>query len=477
MESCDICIEPFNRSSRKCIECFNCQKKACSTCIQRYILDSSTEAKCLHCNIQWDRRFMIQNLTQKFCNTTYRKHRAELLYEQKKYLLPRISNILSYENALEKLRKEEQEILSTYRRKVREIRDTEHHIYSLKDAFYANREENSVEEKFSNRQAQNRPCITEGCLGYIDGKGNCPVCHKVTCLSCNIDKTEQENHECREEDKLQWIEIRNSTKPCPSCRVRIFKISGCDQMWCVQCNTAFSWSRGTIERGAVHNPHYFDWLFEGGQQPQQVRHDLDYCNDTELPPEVNFSQRMFEEYKATYKEEHNIISTETNGHVDTRTRPFTMSSQLWYDFKKYSKKRILFDIYRIIRHIQLVEIPQLQQNEYNYRRGLYDYLVSILNNKDCRKQIEQYDYKRQCNYEMAEILSAFIRQCIYVFNAYMRTEEMKLSDLIRELDQFASMYVKGIETFEKEYKRSYKKQARHVLDIQIKIQKTLSNHS
>ena len=103
--------------------------------------------------------------------------------------------------------------------------------------------------------------------------------------------------------------------------------------------------------------------------------------------------------------------------------------------------------------------------------------MSILKNKDCRKQVEQYDYKRQCNYEMAEILSAFIRQCIYVFNAYMRTEEMKLSDLVMELDQFASMYKNGIETFEKEYKRSYKKQTRHVLDIHIHIQKALSNHS
>ena len=33
-------------------------------------------------------------------------------------------------------------------------------------------------------------------------------------------------------------------------------------MWCTKCNNAFSWSRGTIERGAIHNPHYFDWLFD-----------------------------------------------------------------------------------------------------------------------------------------------------------------------------------------------------------------------
>ena len=407
---------------------------------------------------------MVQNLTQKFCNTTYRRHRSNLLYEQKKCLLPRISNILSYHDDLEKLKSEEQKILSLYRKKLKEIRKTESHIRNLKDAFFANRVESEVEENFSNRQSQNRPCITEGCLGFLDGKGYCPICKKTTCLSCNVDKTNVENHECREEDKAQWVEIRNSTKPCPSCRVRIFKISGCDQMWCVQCNTAFSWSRGTIERGAVHNPHYFDWLFEGG--PQQVRlRDADYCNDTELPPEANLSHKMYEEFKENQLQNPSVGNTAENANL------------LWSQFKRSSKKRWVFDVYRVIRHIQLVEIPNLQQNEYHYRQGLYDYLVSVLKQKDCRKQIEQYDYKRQCNHEMAEILTAFVRQCIYVVNAYMRSDSMKVVDIFRELKQYTEIYLEGIRTFEKEYKRSYKKQLRHVLDIDIKShQGVFNNH-
>lgn len=450
--TCDICIESFNRSTRKCIECFNCQKKACSTCVRRFILESATDAKCLHCNIQWDRRFMIHNLTQKFCNNDYRQHRADLLYEQKKCFLPRVSNIMSYEQELEVLKKEEKEILTLYRQKIKEIRKVENHVHQLKDAFYSNRDENIVEEQFSNRTVQNRPCITESCLGFLDSKGYCPVCKKMTCLSCNIDKTDIENHECKEEDKAQWVELRNSTKPCPSCRVRIFKISGCDQMWCVHCNTAFSWSRGTIERGAIHNPHYFDWLFEGGDQPRQVGNNIDYCNDTELPPEVNLSSRMFEEYKKLYK------------------------TDSYDDFRKYRKRKFIFEIYRILRHLQFVEIPQLQHNEYNYRRGIYDYLVGILKKKDCKKQIEQYDYKSICNQEMAEILNGFVRENIYVFNAYMRNNDMTMRQLAWDLKQYTSIYRNGIERFEKEYKRSYKKYSRYLEDIYKKIYFAL-NHS
>ena len=41
----------------------------------------------------------------------------------------------------------------------------------------------------------NRPCITENCLGYLNRKGECPICNRTTCLSCIMDKTGQENHE------------------------------------------------------------------------------------------------------------------------------------------------------------------------------------------------------------------------------------------------------------------------------------------
>jgi len=443
-ETCDICIEPFNRSTRKCIECFNCQNKACSTCVRRFILESSSDAKCLHCNIQWDRRFMVQNLTQKFCNQDYRQHRANLLFEQKKSFLPRISNILSFEHDLKELRVQEQQIVKQYREKMREIRKMENDVAQLKDAFFSNRDETLTEGNITTeRNLQNRPCITENCLGFLDGKGFCPICSRTTCLSCNIDKTESDNHECKEEDKAQWVAIRNSTKPCPSCRVRIFKISGCDQMWCVHCNTAFSWSRGTIERGAIHNPHYFDWLFEGGAEPRQ-QDNVDYCNDRELPPERNLSSRMFNEYKK----------------ID-ETRTFD-------DFRKYPKKRYIFDIYRILRHLQYVMVPQLQQNEYAYRRGLYGYLVSMLENKDCKKLIEQYDYKHMCNLEMAEIIGGFIREVIYVFNSYMRDEEMSMIHILTDIKQYTSMYLKGIERFEKEYKRSFSKFSNCLRDMDKK---------
>ena len=35
-------------------------------------------------------------------------------------------------------------------------------------------------------------------------------------------------------------------------------------MWCIKCHQAFSWKTGAIDNGPVHNPHYYQWMKEGG---------------------------------------------------------------------------------------------------------------------------------------------------------------------------------------------------------------------
>jgi hypothetical protein len=79
----------------------------------------------------------------------------------------------------------------------------------------------------------------------------------------------EEGHICDEETKATVHAIKKQAKPCPGCGEMISKIDGCDQMWCIKCHIQFSWRTGQQMQGYNHNPEYFRWLRETGQEIQR----------------------------------------------------------------------------------------------------------------------------------------------------------------------------------------------------------------
>lgn len=99
----------------------------------------------------------------------------------------------------------------------------------------------------------------------------CPSCHygrisrnSMTCMSCGVSVCDKchipkaSNHICDEQVIRSLDAIGQMTKSCPGCRAPIEKASGCFQMFCTNCYTAFDWKNGKpIEKINLHNPHYF----------------------------------------------------------------------------------------------------------------------------------------------------------------------------------------------------------------------------
>ena len=59
-------------------------------------------------------------------------------------------------------------------------------------------------------------------------------------------------------------------------------VKNCDQMFCTMCHTAFSWTKGTVEKGPIHNPHYFAWKMQNAKTELQNTGEL-LCNENEYP--------------------------------------------------------------------------------------------------------------------------------------------------------------------------------------------------
>jgi len=132
-----------------------------------------------------------------------------------------------------------------------------------------------------------RACPIESCRGFLSKQWKCGICGIFTCSKCNAPKCnahklnpnsdptpesdpnnpedqtdnpeDQDEHVCNPDDVATAELLASDTKPCPKCGTGIYKIDGCDQMWCTECRTAFNWRTGTLETGHVHNPHYFEY--------------------------------------------------------------------------------------------------------------------------------------------------------------------------------------------------------------------------
>ena len=272
-KECNVCYQEYNKSKRSKTTCPSCNFEACKTCVRYYLTHSIKNAHCMSCKKDFTRDFMVQELNGAFVNKTWKKHRENVLMDREKARLPETMIVVerrikarALKSINDQLDSEIQDLKAMIRRKYAEYSNNERNIRIILRGGHAG----DGEEK---KQHFHRACPADGCKGFLSTAHKCGLCNIWACSKCFeiIGYNKNDTHTCTEENLKTAEMLKKETKNCPGCASSIYKISGCDQMFCTQCKIAFSWRTGEIEKGVIHNPHFYQWQREAGQNIRNPR--------------------------------------------------------------------------------------------------------------------------------------------------------------------------------------------------------------
>jgi hypothetical protein len=269
---CYVCCEKHNLSNHKEVICpfDDCKYSSCKSCIRTYLLGTTQDPHCMNCKKTWDQDFLIENLNRTFYDKDYKKHRKDLLVEREISKLPETMHLAEREKKIIT----EEEKRTVLKEQIKKLR-AELLKLNLQDGIHINNIYRIKHGKVDGDKEIRKfimACPNNECRGYLSTQYKCELCKMFTCNECLelIGYNKTDHHECDPNSVASAETIRKETKPCPSCGVRIFKISGCSQMWCTECKVAFDYKTGKIDTGTIHNPHYYNHMRQhnNGQAPR-----------------------------------------------------------------------------------------------------------------------------------------------------------------------------------------------------------------
>jgi len=373
------------------------------------------------CGKPWTRKFLSETMTHTFLSGPYKEHRERVLFETEQALMPATQVVIEQMKEQERLIQE-----------VNELQRTIHQLMTHRNLLQRQIAMGTLhrEDDDTNRRQFVRRCGDPDCRGFLSTAWKCGLCQKRTCRHCHVVKAlqgglsddeeqneeqdeeqneeqdeEQEDirgeghpveeggHVCKQEDVETARLLKADTKMCPKCTVAIFKIDGCDQMWCTQCHTAFSWRSGQIQTN-VHNPHYYEWLRR--QEGGIARNPLDIQCGREL-----------------------------NG----RMIPHTLQREIYVRMLRLVGATI---------HVRDVEIPRYRVDAVVSCQDLrIQYLRRHLTDQEFRVQVQRRHKRNEKKREICDILAMYVQSTtdiVYRALNHYQDEEHKMMAILDEVD-------------------------------------------
>lgn len=288
MSECNICVSKYNRTNLCKVTCFACGYEACRQCITQCL--QSYGIRCASCSVPWNATFIQSAFPKIWIKKEYQDILLKQDLEMEKAKMPETTALLArikedmVRNDL--ARKQRNMSISRTSAVIRGLLDMKEYNEAYKEYTVFRRREGlgSIEDDRP-VNVPDQPCPIDDCRGYLQS-WKCNLCSIKICAHCR--EIEVKDHECDPEIVETVKQILKECRPCPKCKAVISKVSGCDQMWCTMCHTAFSWKGGHIVNGPIHNPHYYEQMFAKAErqeapQPARVLNPCDLVTIDHIP--------------------------------------------------------------------------------------------------------------------------------------------------------------------------------------------------
>lgn len=391
MEDCSICCEHYNKNTRRKVECNYCQHTCCTDCVKKYLLGSHQDAHCMNCKNEWSNDFLDSVLQKTFRLTILKKHRENVLLEREKAMLPATQDVAQRILTCEQLMQENKALTQKKREIESQIRENNHTFWRIKS---------NQDKPNETKTVYIKACPSNDCRGFLNENWGCGICNSKVCKKCCelIDPT-KETHQCNPQTVETIKLLANDSRQCPNCPAMIFKIGGCDQMFCTQCHTAFSFKTGRVETGVIHNPHFYEWQRQqnGGVVPR---------NPGDIP---------------------------CGGLPDSRQVIRHLKTICTQD-----EQKVLCDLHRGLLHVQVVEMPYyaIRPNNIHSNEDLrVAYLLNKVTEQKWKSKLQQREKNRLKCRAIHQVLEVMILAGSEIFRKILENKNtVNFTEVVTEMD-------------------------------------------
>jgi hypothetical protein len=415
--SCGVCCEKYNKSTHSKITCefAGCGYEACKICIRTYLLGTTNDPHCMNCKNQWTTKFLVESLNRSYIDNDYKKHRKNLLVEREISRTPELMVLVERTKLVEEEYKELALIEEDYEKMRKMLNEKRIAIGEKQARIY--RIKNGEDAEKDERKKFIMPCPGDDCKGYLSTQYKCQLCKLYVCPDCFeiIGYTKEDDHTCKEDNLKSAELIKKETKGCPQCGVRIFKISGCDQMWCTECKVAFSWTSGKVILNAViHNPHFYQYMqnnSSGGVAPRNPGDVLcggllAHTNLRHIQSHLsNIDKKMIMVYVMPTKK----LEFEKHLNSNVVVRDFVNNLKSYFETPYphiLSFNIILGNLHQFINHITNVDLGQCRRRVrdlMNHDTLTIQYILNRRTKEDLANTIFRNDNIRKKNVELLNV--------------------------------------------------------------------------